>query len=139
MAASRVKLYIGCSLTQAPAGFAEAVQELKSQLSRTYEVLDFLGLTKGTPTDVYHWDISRNIATCDLFVAICDHPAIGLGYELATAVEKYGKPVLAVAQADTRVTRIVMGIDHPGYSFERYKSLSDVPALIEHKLSSSGL
>jgi hypothetical protein len=136
---TKVKLYVGCSLTQAPPDFVVAVEKLKSELSAKYEIMDFLGLTKGTATDVYNWDIGRNIATCDLFVAVCDYPALGLGYELAAAVEKYHKPVLAVARRDAHITRLVLGIDAPNYDFVRYDLLQDVVAMVDEKITSLGL
>jgi hypothetical protein len=131
-----VKIYVGCSLTQAPEAFTTAVETLKAQLKTDYEVFDFLGLVKGTPTDVYHWDIDHCIGECDLFVALCDYPAIGLGYEMGVAVEKLLKPVLALAHTNTHVSRMLSGIDAPHYTFERYNSLEDVPALIRQKLAS---
>lgn len=132
----RTKLYVGCSLTQAPAEFRAAVEALKTNLRDTYEVLDFVGLEKGTPTDVYHWDIQHCVSACDLLVGICDYPAIGLGYEMSVATEALHKPVLAVAQTNTQVSRLLLGIDAPGYSFVRYSQLQDVPALIAQKLKS---
>jgi hypothetical protein len=131
------KLYVGCALTQADPVWVAAVEQMKDSLRGTYEVLDFLGLIKGDETAVYHNDIHRNVAECDLFVAICDLPSIGLGYELGTAVEKHGKPVLAVAHRDAKVTRLVLGVDAPSFSFERYDNISDIPKLIAAKIASS--
>ena len=135
MTRSRLKLYIGCSLTQAPEDFKASVDRLKVALRTKYEVLDFIGLVAGTPTDVYHWDVQKCVAQCDLLVAICDYPAIGLGYELGTAIERFHKPVLAVAHTDVTLTRLVVGIDAPGFSLERYQSLSEVAGLIEEKIT----
>ena len=75
------------------------------------------------------------MAQCDLFVAICDHPSIGLGYELGTAIEQFAKPVLALAHQDAHITRLVLGIDAPSFSFQRYNSLTEVPYLIRTKIS----
>jgi len=132
---AKPKLYIGCSLTQAPEEFKQAVESLKDSLRDRYEVLDFIGLVKGTPTDVYHWDVQHCVGGCDLFVAICDYPAIGLGYELATAIESLHKPVLAVAHKDARITRLVLGIDAPRFEFKRYDNLPDVAKFIDDKLN----
>ncbi len=130
----QTKIYVGCSLTHAPAEFITSVEELKKRLSRTYEVFDFVGLTNGTARQVYQWDIHRCLATCDLFVAICDHASIGLGYELGAALEAFGKPVLAVAHKSTNTSRLVQGIDKPHFSFKRYENLSDIDELIQQKL-----
>jgi len=132
---STIKIYVGCSLTQAPPEFIGAVEAVKASLRHDYEVLDFLGLEHGTAADVFQWDIRRNVAQCDLFVAICDYPSIGLGYELATAIEKLGKPVIALAHQDAKVTRLILGINAPKFSFQRYQSLREVPILIRTKIS----
>lgn len=126
------KLYVGCSLTQAPEEFKTAVENLKNELRKDFEILDFIGLTAGTPTDVYKWDIHECVAKCDVFIAICDLPAIGLGYELAVAVEHLGKPTLALAQKDAKVTRLVLGIDKPNYTLTRYKTMEEIPQLIKN-------
>ena len=132
--ADKTKIYIGCSLTHATPEFRQSVEDLKDSLRGDYEIFDFLGLTDGTVQDVYNRDIHECVANCDLFVAICDHPSLGLGYELATAVEKLDKPVLAVAHTDAHITRLVLGITSPKYSFERYEDISDIAGLIRAKL-----
>lgn len=131
---SVTKIYIGCSLTHAPDEFKQAVETIKQNLKTDYEIFDFLGLEKGTPADVYQWDIHRCVAESDLFVAICDYPAIGLGYEIGVAVEKFNKPVLALAHQDTHVTRLLLGIDTPAYAFQRYQHTAEVPSLIRQKV-----
>lgn len=127
-----MKIYIGCSLTQAPQEYKDAVDRIKDSLRDEYEILDFYshGVSSGTPEDVYAHDIHTCIATCDAFIALCDLPAIGLGYELGVAVEKFGKPTLALAQVDAKISRLVLGITHPNYTFMRYESADDVPEKI---------
>ena len=132
----KLRLYIGCALTDAPVEFREKIEKLKNMLREEYEILDFIGLVNGTPTDVYHWDIHRCVASCDIFVAICDYPAIGLGYEMGVAIEKHGKPTLAIAREDSKVSRLVFGIDHPNYTWRRYRTLYDIVLFIlemEHR------
>jgi hypothetical protein len=133
---TKVKIYIGCSLTHAPAEFKQAVEDLKVRLRPEYEVFDFLGLEKGTDQDVYNWDIHQCVEKCDLFLAICDHASLGLGYELGSAIEAFKKPVLAVAHTDAYISRLVVGIDSPLFSFERYSDLSEIEAVIRSKLKS---
>ena len=124
------KIYVGCALTGAPQEFVDKVELLKALLREEgYEVPDFLGLVKGTAQDVYEVDIWQRVAECDLLVAICDVPSIGLGWEMATAVEKRRKPVLAVAHKDTRITRLIIGAEgerNPLYRFRRYDKIEDV-------------
>ena len=137
--ADKTKIYIGCSLTHAPDDFKKAVEDLKNSLRPEYEVFDFLGLEKGSEQDVYNWDIKNCVAKCDLFVAICDHASLGLGYELGSAIEAFDKPVLALAHKDAYIARLVLGIDAPRFSFERYGDLSEIENLVKAKLQSVGL
>ncbi len=135
----QLKIYIGCSLTHAPAEFRSAVEGLKQSLRPRYHIYDFLGLKKGTIEQVYQWDIKKCVAGCDLFVAICDYASLGLGYELGAAVEAYGKLVLAVAHKNANISRLIQGIDSPHFNFERYTHLSEVSKYIESKLKIADL
>lgn len=126
-----MKLYIGCSLTQAPEDFKQKVEQAKKSLRGKYEVLDFIGLEKGTANDVYNWDIHACVATCDAFVAIVDLPSIGLGYELGVAIEKLEKPTLILAHQDAKVSRLIYGIEKPFVRTARYSTPSEIPTLVE--------
>jgi hypothetical protein len=89
----------------------------------------FLGLEVGTDQDVYEHDIHECVRNADLIIAECSFPSLGLGWELGTAVEKYRKPVLAVAKEGTKVTRLVTGAQserNPDYQFELYRSVEDL-------------
>lgn len=127
-----MKIYVGCSLTQAPEVFRQEVEDFKTKLRNFgHEAFNFIGLVAGTARDVYEWDIKHCVEECDLFVAICDYPSIGLGYELAVAVEKLGKRALAVAHRDAKITRLVLGINHPRFEFRQYDELDEVINLIQ--------
>ncbi len=133
---SKPKLYVGCALTEGPPEFRAEVAHLKTLLKAEYEVLDFIGLTAGNPSDVYRVDINENVCTADVMLAICDYPSTGLGYELAVAVRERGIPVLAVAHEQKRITRLVLGIPehHDDVDFKTYRDfLGDVPALLAKK------
>lgn len=135
---SEAKLYVGCSLTQAPEEFKESVEGLKIVLrQRGYEVFDFVGLVNGTAEEVYRWDIGHCVKACDLLVGICDYPSIGLGWELATSV-RLGKQTLAVAHVDASVTRLIAGAAEvePNFTFERYTDLAqDILPFVESLLA----
>jgi hypothetical protein len=137
------RLYVGCGLTNAPEKFRENVELFKNKLGdEGFEVLGFLGLTAGEPEDVYAWDIEHCVQGCDLFVAVCDHPALGLGWELSMAVEKYNKPTLGVAHEDAVITRLVLGAAalKPNFTFMRYENLiQDVPFMIRRHLMDQAL
>lgn len=131
--AEKKKLYVGCGLTLAPQKFKDRVEELKTELGHDWHVLDFLGLVAGTATDVYQRDIVENVGSCDAFVAIADEPSIGLGYELAIAVEQHRKPVLATAHVSSKVTRMLLGAAevHPNMEFVPYEDMvADVPGIV---------
>ncbi len=121
-----MKIYIGCSLTYAPEEFKESIELVKNDLRSDFEVMDFIGTVAGTSQDVYRWDIHECVEKCDAFIAICDLPSIGLGYELGTAVERLKKPTLALAHKDSKITRLVLGIEQPNFKFERYDSTDEI-------------
>ena len=130
-------LYVACSLTHAPQGFRDQVERLKTELkTNVCNVLCFLGCGTGaSPHDIYHWDIHKCVRPSHAVLAICDLPAIGLGYEMGTAVEAQRKPVLAIAHQLAKVSDLVLDPRQPGYEFRRYKDLFlDVPAMVEEWL-----
>lgn len=118
------KIYVGCSLTQASEEYKKLIEDFKNELRPFASILDFVGLTKGTPKDVFEWD-TNCVKTCDLFIADCTYPSIGLGYELGVAIEMK-KRILAIAQKDAIVTRLVLGITSPNFEFVRYKDISEI-------------
>lgn len=130
------KLYIGCSLTLLPPDkkdvFLQIISEIKKELSKSFEILEFLGIDDlstdkpFTPREIYNFDIKECLMKTDYFLAICDYPALGLGYEIATAVEKRGIPVLAMAHKDSKVSRCIVGIDHPNFHFIYYDSVDEI-------------
>jgi hypothetical protein len=132
----KVKVYVGCALTGAPVEFTEQVSVFKKQLQAEIpecEVMEFLGLIKGDERDVYRWDIRECVGKADFFIGFCDVAAIGLGYELATAIEKRGIPTVAVAHGDKKVTRLVKGIhDTKGpFRFQTYGDISEVIGMVK--------
>ena len=131
-----LKIYVGCALTNLPVGEGERLEclliDLKHGLrNRSYEVLEFLGLKAGTASDVYHHDHDC-VDECDIFVAICDCPSIGLGMEFERAILKE-KQVLAFAHKDSRITRMVIGAGEveERVTFERYTTPEDILRHIE--------
>src|SRR5436305_766185 len=102
------KIYVGCSLTHSPDEFRDAIDLLKKKLAEKYEVLEFLGLIKGTAQEVFDWD-TKCVRGCDLFLADCTYPALGLGYEIGVALEN-NKPTIAIAGKEAKVTRLLLGV-----------------------------
>lgn len=128
------KLYIGCALTKLPTDeekdFLQMLAKIKLGLAENFEIVEFLGKTgladDATPLEVYVHDIKKSVMEADCMLAICDHPSLGLGYEIATAVEKQGIPVLAVAHKEQLVSKLIRGIDHPNFLFYFYDSPEEI-------------
>ena len=122
------KIYVGMGLTQAPKEFREDFQnELKANLRNLseVEVLDFIGLVAGTPTDVYDYDRSHT-ESAELCVFIVDYPSIGLGMEISIRLAS-GKKMLIFAHVDAKITRMLTGMcEKEGVSFVRYETVDDI-------------
>mgnify|MGYP003474845712 CR=1 FL=1 len=127
------KLYVGCALTNLSPDrkveFLSMIRQVKNTLKEYFEVMEFLGVddaSQASPREVYNFDIKECVMKADYMLAICDYPSLGLGYEISTAVEKRGIPVLAMAHRDSEVTRLIRGIDNPEFNFEIYNSIEDI-------------
>jgi len=130
------RLYIGCALTNLPddkrVSLLAMIAEIKKELGQPFEILEFVGVDDLktnkplTPTQVYSFDIDECLMKTDYFLAICDFPALGLGYELGTAIEKMGILVLAVAHENATVSRSIIGVTRPNYHFFRYNSPDEI-------------
>ncbi|MEK7106214.1 MAG: hypothetical protein AAB895_02550 [Patescibacteria group bacterium] len=136
------KLYIGCALTIIPEDkrdiFLKIISDLKKALEENFEIIEFLGVTTfslANPKEVYNHDIHECAMKADAMLAICDYPSLGLGYEMATAIEKRGIPVLAVAHTDSKVTNLVIGIQHPQFNFLRYESVEEIINYVQKTLT----
>jgi hypothetical protein len=105
---------VGHKLTNASEAFLTKMSLLRDGIEREladeFVVLKFLGLVGGTSFDVFEQDINVNVATCDLMLAIIDEDSSGLGFEIATALSRYGKPILLVQHASVpHVSRLILG------------------------------
>lgn len=131
-----MRIYVGCGLTHAPESFKRFVENFKDKLRIIpgIEVLDFMGVVSGTPREVYHHDINVCVRGCDLLVAICDFPSIGLGWEMATQVSR-GKPLLAFGHCGSKVTRLILDPGLPLYEFHRYRSFDDIYEMVSQKIA----
>ncbi|MCL5774942.1 MAG: hypothetical protein M1333_01890 [Patescibacteria group bacterium] len=125
-----MKIYLAHSLTQAPEDFKTEMLEFREKLKAQYEVLEYMGLINGTAEDVFRHDV-KCVTDCDLLLAEVSYPAIGLGFEIATALQ-LNKKVLAVAKETAKVSRLVLGINHKNYRFYRYKNPEEILKYIAH-------
>lgn len=124
------KLYVGCALQFAPPEFVTAIRVLREELKEHFQVLEFKFPHPGSNRDVYTLDIKKHIVKCDLMLAICDHPSTGLGYEMATAIEKHNKYVLCLAHTKAGPSRLILGITSRRYEFNRYDSIFEIKQLL---------
>lgn len=124
------KLYVSCALTVVPPDKKEAfwgmVKDIKKELSKSFEILEFKGLGDFTPEEVYDFDIKECVMKADCMLSVCDYPSLGTGYEIGTSVEKLGIPVLAVAHKDSVVAKLIRGIDHKNFHFIYYDSVDEI-------------
>lgn len=123
------RLYFSCALSGLPEDHRQAMIEVRSTLQPHFEVMEFCDAST-PPAEIFHHDINVCVAGCDLVVAMCDYPSVGLGYEMGTALELHGKPVLALAAIDARVSSLVLGIPHKNFSFRRYSDISNVRDMV---------
>ncbi len=130
------KVYIGCGLTHAPPEFRAEIEGFKINVKSFCTVLSFLGLGDFPPYEIYRYDIHDCVMRCCLMVAVCDHPATGLGYEMATQVEARGMPCLAIAREGSLVSDLIIDTRQPGFEFRRYRDLrTDGATLVADKLA----
>jgi hypothetical protein len=122
-----IKVYVGCAIKHAPPEFVEQIKAFRDELEKypRFKVLKFLG--RGTPHDIFTWDIRECVDSADVMIAFADLPSTGLGYEMATHFEKNKRPLLVVAHEDATVSGLVLGIHGDAhFEFARYKHLSQV-------------
>lgn len=72
-------------------------------------------------------------AELDIMVVFLDSATFDQGYETATALEKYSKPVLVLSRNDSDC-KLISSIDHPMYTLVRYSDISEVNNFIEQKV-----
>lgn len=126
-------LYVGCGLTHAPEEFRREVENVKEELASDWRILEFVGLGRGTSIDVYRNDIG-NVRNCMAFLAITDFPSTGLGIEVNEA-QTLHKPTLLVAQNDTTVTRMLIGMaESESIPLKRYDQMAAIPMLARKTL-----
>lgn len=135
MADHESSLYVGCALTNQPRAFEQEIDDVKANIRLLgHRVLDFVGSKAATPGEVYDHDIGH-VTACQAMLAIVDHPSLGLGMEIQTAIQ-LEKPTLAVARIGRQVTRMVLGAaeNFPFFEFECYEDLDQVPELFDQFL-----
>ncbi|OHA16983.1 MAG: hypothetical protein A3G52_03675 [Candidatus Taylorbacteria bacterium RIFCSPLOWO2_12_FULL_43_20] len=125
------KIYVGAAYTYANYEFRLKVEKFKDRLRKKFEIMDFNWLTDKVPADSYELSV-KYLNDCDLFIAICDYPSLGLGYEMGCAV-KMNKKVLALAHKNSTVSMLILKINkkHKNFILKRYSnSLTELTSFI---------
>jgi len=73
---------------------------------------------------LYNFDI-QSVEAADLIVAEVSYPSHGVGMEIMHAIH-IRKPIIAIAQTEKKVSRMVLGIDYEKFQFYFYTDLSDL-------------
>jgi nucleoside 2-deoxyribosyltransferase len=121
-----MNVYVGCALKKSSEEYRDFVTEFKSSLQDLPDinVMEFLGLTAGTATDVYTVDLG-NVRDCDAMIAMIDEPSIGLGMEIQYATS-LKKQLLCLNRTGNDVTRMVIGASELGLlNLETYDDEED--------------
>jgi hypothetical protein len=126
---SQLKIWVSCSLTNAPEEYRQMIFSLKDDLKKKYFVYDFLTSNTSTAEDAYKWCTSC-VRECDITIVECSYPSIGLGLELGIALQRK-IPILALANNDAKVTRLMEGIIDEKYSYIRYNDLEEFYKIVD--------
>ncbi len=121
-----MNIYFSCSITggrddqqvyQAIVNaLLEAGHEVPTAVLAGEDVMDYE--TSIEPREVYLRDVAW-VQGCDALVAEVSTPSHGVGYEIALAL-CLGKPVLCCYQSGRRVSKMILGNDHPCLRLEVY-------------------
>lgn len=116
----KLKVYVGCALTDASEEYKAAIGVFKNTLRETgfIEILDFVDFSadneppEAIPGIIYYHDIRVCVRKADVVLGEVSISSSGLGYELATTIEKYQRPVYIFAKKspDVRVSKLILGI-----------------------------
>jgi 2'-deoxynucleoside 5'-phosphate N-hydrolase len=127
-----MNIYFSCSITggrQDQAAYQSIVAALLADGHTVPTAIladqDILSLeTVTSAEDIYHRDIAW-LDGCDAVVAEISTPSHGVGYEIAYALEK-DKPVLCGYQRQRKVTKMILGNDHPNLKAFGYHDIDEM-------------
>lgn len=124
-----MRVYLACAMTNPERDIASVAELLRALTNAGHEVLTphVIGEVEHSPDGVLS---DAQLAARDLqwleqadcLIAEVSTPSHGVGIEVATAL-RLGKPVLAVARRDARVSRLLAGL--PGLTLARYSNASE--------------
>ncbi len=118
------KVYLASSLTQSSGELKTIVEELKTKLRTACRMFEYFGLGPGQAREVYLHD-KKCIDESDFVVAECSQPSLGVGYEIGYALSA-GKKVYAFAKEGIVVSRMIIGITDPNFTYQTYKNVDEI-------------
>jgi 2'-deoxynucleoside 5'-phosphate N-hydrolase len=82
-----------------------------------------------SPREVYERDTDW-VKECDALIAEVSTPSLGVGYEIALAVQ-LGKPVLCVYRSGVQLSKMISGNSAPHLAVEAYSSEAELDEQVE--------
>lgn len=137
-------LYFSCSLTggrqdqPAYAALVAHLQALGHQVLTAHLAAESVLAAddQHSPEAVYERDTAW-LRNCEAVIAEVSTPSHGVGYEIAYALER-GKPVLCLARAGVRVSKMLTGIRRPDFDFRTYRTPQEAFTHLEAFLQAQG-
>jgi len=131
-----MNIYFSCSITggrkdqQAYQAIVTALledgHEVPTAILASKDVMAFETIIQ--PEEVFLRDTAW-VEGCDAVVAEVSTPSHGVGYEIALALS-LGKPVLCCYQSGRRVSKMILGNNHPLIQLAEYDELHQIVTLV---------
>jgi nucleoside 2-deoxyribosyltransferase len=131
-----MNIYFSCSITggrkdqQAYQAIVTALledgHEVPTAILASKDVMAFETIIQ--PEEVFLRDTAW-VEDCDAVVAEVSTPSHGVGYEIALALS-LGKPVLCCYQSGRRVSKMILGNNHPLIQLAEYDELHQIVTLV---------
>ncbi len=129
----KIRIYLGCALTNAPKEFIKDIEKLKKILKKKVEIFEFAGLAVPSIAEVYQHDTNM-VRRADAVVANISYASLGLGMEMGIAIENK-KPLITLVDDTCKTTRfLISGYVDPYHFSLRYKSISQAARFILKKI-----
>jgi nucleoside 2-deoxyribosyltransferase len=132
-----VDLYFSCALTGGRqdqplyAALVAHLQSLGHSVLTAHLAAESVMAADGelSPAAVFDRDTAW-LRGCDAVIAEVSTPSHGVGFEVAYALER-GKPVLCLARAGVRVSKMLTGIRRSELTFGTYETLAEALTHVE--------
>lgn len=115
---------------------ANLLNQIDIQPYLPHQQTDPIIMTHLKPEDVFEKDITA-LYSCDLIIVFLDEPSLGVGAEIALAINQH-KQVVAVYPHKQVVSRFILGMlkKYTNSTIIQYSKLDDITKTIQRKYSS---